>query len=283
MSEKLVDISNRIENMRQLDSVVLAMRGIAASRAQQSRELLDPIEAYSGVVARAIAEAVALSPDIDAARPADGEEREVLVLFCAEHGFAGAFSELVLDAAADHIGAAEVMLVGTRGNAIAQERGTRADWSGSMASQVNGVVAVADRVASALYERMSDSGAGRVSVIYPALDEMRRVTVRRISLLPLDTQQFGRAPLTEPPLVSVDAQTLLEQLTAEYVYAELCMAAMHSFAAENNARLEAMSAAGNNIEHKLGELRNTANQVRQEEVTAEIVELAAGSFAARHK
>jgi F-type H+-transporting ATPase subunit gamma len=77
--------------------------------------------------------------------------------------------------------------------------------------------------------------------------------------------------------VTLEPQKLLENLTAEYVYARLCEAAMYAFAAENQARMEAMSSASNNIDRTLGQLKQHANQVRQEEVTAEIVELAAGS------
>ena len=37
MAERLADIVTQIQNMRQLEAVVTAMRGIAASRAQQAR------------------------------------------------------------------------------------------------------------------------------------------------------------------------------------------------------------------------------------------------------
>ena len=36
MAERLTDIVTQIRNVRQLEAVVTAMRGIAASRAQQS-------------------------------------------------------------------------------------------------------------------------------------------------------------------------------------------------------------------------------------------------------
>ena len=49
---------------RQLEAVVTAMRGIAASRAQQSRSPLGGIEAYTDVISRTIGRALSLlSPD----------------------------------------------------------------------------------------------------------------------------------------------------------------------------------------------------------------------------
>ena len=73
---------------------------------------------------------------------------------------------------------------------------------------------------------------------------------------------------------------LLEQLAQEYVYAQLCEAAMHAFAAENEARMATMVRARRNIDTMLETLRALERQVRQEEITAEVVELASGGAAA---
>ena len=62
MAERLADIVTQIQNVRQLDAVVTAMRGIAASRAQKSRSLLAGIDAYSDVISCAIGQALSLLP-----------------------------------------------------------------------------------------------------------------------------------------------------------------------------------------------------------------------------
>ena len=74
---------------------------------------------------------------------------------------------------------------------------------------------------------------------------------------------------------------LLERLAAEYVYAQLCETAMHAFEAENEARMLAMTAAKTNIGAKLVGLAQRERQLRQEEITTEIIELAAGAEASR--
>ena len=120
MAERLTDIVTQIQNVRQLEAVVTAMRGIAASRAQQSRSLLAGIEAYTDVVSRSIGQALALLP-ADASTPAPLRHARLgLILFCAEQGFAGAFSERVLDAAAGDLGSSMSMVVGTRGAVVAE-------------------------------------------------------------------------------------------------------------------------------------------------------------------
>ena len=55
---------------------------------------------------------------------------------------------------------------------------------------------------------------------------------------------------------------------------------MLSFAAENEARMEAMIAARSNVARKLDELVGSFCRLRQEEITGEIIELSAGSISA---
>ena len=52
-----------------------------------------------------------------------------------------------------------------------------------------------------------------------------------------------------------------------------------SFAAENEARMRAMIAARDNVEETLSGLVALSRQLRQEEITNEIVELASGAAA----
>ena len=91
--------------------------------------------------------------------------------------------------------------------------------------------------------------------------------------------RFARPIENEAPLITLPPQVLLERLAAEYVFAQLCQAAMHAFEAENEARMLAMAAAKTNIESKLSRLSQRERRLRQEEITSEIVELAAGAEA----
>jgi len=69
------------------------------------------------------------------------------------------------------------------------------------------------------------------------------------------------------------------RLAEEYVYAALVGAAMESFAAENDARLATMQSARQNIAETLENLHGAAVRIRQEEITAELLELVTGAEA----
>jgi F-type H+-transporting ATPase subunit gamma len=76
---------------------------------------------------------------------------------------------------------------------------------------------------------------------------------------------------------------LIDSFGADYFHALVCRTALHAFAAENDARLEAMSAAGNQIARELEVFRATLRRVRQEAITAEIIELGTGAAAAHEQ
>jgi F-type H+-transporting ATPase subunit gamma len=281
MAERLADIVTQIHNVRQLGSVVTAMRGIAASRAQRGRSLLDGVDAYSKVISHAIGQALSLLPPDAANAPPPRRARTGLILFCAEQGFAGAYSERVLDAAAGDIDGAISLIVGTRGAAVANERGIKPAWSVAMATHVHAIPSLANRMADALYGYVATGVIAKVDILFSRSVSGSGIEIDRHSLLPIDFGRFARSVEERAPLTTLMPEILLERLAAEYVYAQLCQAAMHSFESENEARMMAMARANTNIETKLAGLSQRERQLRQEEITTEIVELAAGAEVSR--
>jgi F-type H+-transporting ATPase subunit gamma len=276
VTERLADLSQRIEGIRQLGAVVNAMRGIAAARARQARSQLAAVDLYARTIAAAIARVPAPIP-VAGASPS----RTALVLFCAEQGFAGAFSEHVLDAIGADLGHAELFLIGTRGRSVAAERGIAAFWTSAMPSHSQGVPLLGDRIAEALYARIAAGAIGRIDAVFSHWQPGHGVRVERKRLFPLDPADFPGSERADPPLLDLTPEALLLELASDYLHAELCKTALHAFAAENEARMEAMAAARGQIERQLSELQARSRQVRQEEITAEIIELAAGETASR--
>lgn len=280
MTERLSDLTARIDGVRQLGAVVNAMRGIAAARAQQARTQLTAVDGYAATIALAIGRAISLmsSPAFNRVRPS---ARPALVLFCAEQGFAGAFSERVLDLVRPDLATSDLFLIGTRGATAATERGIVAVWWTSMPSHSLGVPKLADHIAEALYARMATGEIDRLEVVFSLWEPSHGAHIERRRLLPLDVMAFPRPASRDAPLVNLAPETLLRGLTADYIHALLCNAALHAFAAENESRVEAMASARHQIERELSELQATQRRVRQEEITAEIIELAAGETASR--
>ncbi len=285
MTERLAEIDARVGGIRQLGSVVNAMRGIAAARARQADTQLAAVDRYAAIIVAAIRQALALSPESrpDPVRPYSpgSGARTAMVVFCAEQGFAGAFSQRVLDVAGDELAQGELFLIGTRGNTALRERGIEAGWTCAMPARSPGIPKLADRITEAVSGRIARGAVDRLEVVFSRWHPGAGITVERRPLFPFDLAAFGRPPQANPPLLYLAPRILLQDLTADYMHAQLCQAALHGFAAENQARMQAMAAAHTQIDRELSVLEATQRIVRQEEITAEIIELAAGETASR--
>lgn len=284
MSERLADVEARIGTVHQLSAVVGAMRGIAAARARDARARLDGIRAHAAIIADAIGRALAFLPAAEraGARPT-GRDGHVVVALCAEQGFAGAFSERVLDAAARLVGGGvgepgELFVLGDRGLLVAEERGLAVAWSAPMIAHGDGATALANRIVEALYRRLEHGLIARVDVVHAAPAGTNDLSVVEKRLIPFDFDRFPAAPRAIAPRLTLPPNVLLARLGDEYVFAETCEAVVLSYAAENEARMRAMIAAKTSVTETLDGLVGQARRLRQDEITNEIVELASGAL-----
>jgi len=278
MSERLAGIVRRIETVHQLDAVVGAMRGIAAQRAQQARALLPAMHAYARTVTQAIGQARLLISNPVGAMARSGAPGEGgLILFGSEQGFAGAFPEQLIDAVASDMPNRHVLLIGARAAAIAAERGLPVAWTADLPSKVEALPGLATRILDALYDYLESAESVPIAMAYPCWTPAQGARIVRTTLLPLDLGAFASAQARMAPITNLAPARLIEQLTPEYVFARICEAALEAYAAENEARMRRMADARTHIDRKREDLRLAERLTRQDEITAEVVELAAGA------
>ncbi|WP_085309910.1 F0F1 ATP synthase subunit gamma [Planktotalea arctica] len=280
MTERLADISARIEGIRELGAVVNAMKGIAAARAHVARGQVDAVDSYAATIAMAMSRV--LGPDIAKTGPdQDAGNRMGLLVFCAEQGFAGAFSERVLDSINGASGTETLFLIGTRGLSIATARGMKPHWSAPLPSHTPGIPKLAGEITTAIYAAVAARRIDCLDVIFTGWQAGRPALVRQ-HLFPIDLANLPPAS-QDRPLMQLSPSTLIASLGQDYFNAQVCKAALHAFAAENEARMEAMSSAGTQIARELETFQATLRRVRQEAITAEIIELGTGAVTARDR
>src|SRR5208337_1208520 len=281
MSGKLSEVEGRIGTVRQLNAVISAMRGIAAARSREARARLDGVRAYASAVGTAIGTALGLASDREPpASRGDQREARLLIVLCGQQGFAGSFNDRVLDKAAGHVDSSlvEILLVGDRGAMVAAERGLAVSLVAPMVVHTEEVPSLANRITEALYQRLVSKHATRVTMVHAIPGPSGSIEIVERALLPFDYTRFHVTAVRIPPIVTLPPEQLLDRLAEEYIYAELCAAVMLSYAAENEARMQAMIAARTNVARKLNELIGSYRNLRQEEITAEIIELSAGTI-----
>jgi F-type H+-transporting ATPase subunit gamma len=277
------EIAIRIASLDELQSIVSAIRAIAASQMQQALRSLEAIRRYSEMVRGALSDAATLLPSDSMVAPVSGPSSSALIVFCAEHGLCGAFNERPLHVAervlADHAARFVLIVVGSRGGQIFRERGLKPDLVLPTATHCAGVTGAARRIATEVYRMFSDGRIAGLEVVFAQYSGSQFSQIQRHRLLPLEMPVIERRPLAIPPLINLSPRRLFDDIVGEYLFAALENAAMQSFFSENATRFRTMEAAHQNIGNKSEELTKLARRVRQETVTMEILDLMAGAEA----
>ncbi|MCR8549918.1 F0F1 ATP synthase subunit gamma [Salipiger sp. P9] len=280
MSGRLADVEARIGTVHKLASVISAMRGIAAARAQEARQHVDSIRLFAETIGAAIGEALTLLPDTGTGagdRARDGGGRGAVILLAAEQGFAGTYNEQVFDAAAPLLSAPhDLFIAGDRGGLVAAERGLPVAWSAAMIAHPAQAATLATRLTDAIFEPVAQGRITRVSIVHAAPGATGGLEMIARPLVPFDFSRFPAPAQGIAPEITLPPDKLLSRLVEEYVFAELSEAVVLAFAAENAARMRAMIAAHDNVMASLDTLVAASRRLRQEEITDEIVELATG-------
>ena len=274
------DVKQRIANIGQIEEIIVAMRGLAAAHSHDAQQHLVAIRAHEATIATAIAQAMTYLPTPEPAGAAgQGDGRLLRIVIGAEQGFSGTYNERIIAAALDGTGkepATSYLVIGQRCIGEFAMRGANPAWSAAMVSRVSDAPALASRMADALFERINSGRVHRVELV-SARPGVPDYTVGTISVLPFEFGRFKAATGQHLPMLTLRPDELLAGLIEEYVFTELCEALILGFAAENDARMRAMTRARSNVERISADLKLEYNQGRQEQTTTEIIELSASA------
>ena len=278
---RLGDIESRIVSVGELLGIVGAMRSLASMRMREAQRAVPGTRRYAQSMANAIGDALLLTPERREEKRTPSDSK-VVVGCMAEHGFVGAFNERLVDAIGRDLAGRDVLFVlGSRGAALARERGLRPLWEHPMATRPASVPEMVRRLTAELYRAIGRSSVTRAEVVFARYRQGAAASIERRLLFPLDLDAFTVKMNRLPPLHNLAPEMLLEELAVEYVSAVLIEAAIESLASENAARFGAMEAAHDNVSRKLDGLRGEARQTRQDEITTELIDLVTGAEAQR--
>ena len=287
MAERLAEVEARIESVHQLSSVIGAVRAIAAARSHEAKARLPGIQTYARTIGEAIAQALALVPQAPVNAAKGGNRKSIVLAIGAEQGFVGNFNGRLLDALtpltrSSRTPSCELLLVGSHAASAASERVLTVNWSTPMATHAQEIAGLANRIADALFDRIANGEVSEVLLVHAATDAQQPESPVQVRpLLPFDFSRFAPLARAQPPIIQLPPERLLAQLADEYVFAEICEALVLSFAAENEARMQAMVAARENVARRSDELAARARLMRQEQITEEVIELASGGASMR--
>ncbi len=267
---QLPRINERIDSIAGLHDLVGALRAMAGMHLREAQQAFTGTRAYVETVERAISAVALLAP-----MPAEGGDgRRLLLAIGSEHGFVGGFNKEILQKVKDVLAAdEELQIVGQRGASRAAEAGLRSATIHPMTSRVGGIAALARRISAGL------AGAASVRIAHASYRSGAGFTPTLRVILPLHPDAFVKTDTRLPPLHHLAPARLMEDLAAEYLFAEIANALMQSLASENAARLRAMEAADRNIGDRLDKLRAEERVIRQADITSDLLDVVTGAQA----
>lgn len=276
--DRLARITRRLRSLSEFQEVVRALEAMAATATRAAEAALGPARAHLRVVLDA-AEAVfpgAASRPSDAASGAAGPA--VLLVLGSEHGFVGALNDrLAARAAAIRRNDEAVAAIGHRAARALEDTGLHPVHEFELPPHVDAVPRVAGMVTGEL------AWAAGLRLLHPRLRRGRAVELSEARVLPAFCPDPRRAPASphslDRPLLQLDDDTLAAGLSAEILFARLAEALIETLAAENMSRLLTLQRADRNLRNRLEALRQEERTLRQEAITEELIEIAAGAAA----
>jgi len=284
----LEDMARQIGVAQDLQSVVRTMKAISAvsirrhERAEAAMaQYLDNVELGLQVVLRAVQAPPAVQPRL--------AHKTAVVLVGSEIGLCGAFNERLTDFALHHLAQTcpdpadrLVLSIGARAQASWAAVAARASDAHQDAPAT--VEALARSVAAVLHQletwRATD-GAARLVLFHQRTGAHGVAEPEMLQLLPLDpdwltalqARPWGSRRL---PIPFGPADDLLAGLIRQLLFARVFTAIVQSRSAEHAERLRAMQAADSSIADKLEAMHVSHRRMRQDVITAELLDLISG-------
>lgn len=305
MAQTLEQLGQHEQALRSIHSIVHTMKTLAAVNVSPYEQAAQAIEAYhhsvrDGFAAFAHAskrhggDGTQLPQHLQAQAAASATDIVLMVAFGSDHGFCGSYNEALADhlqqhaprsflqpASATHRKRSRLLCVGARLAQALAERGFSIDKALMPAASVDGI----SRLAGDIVRRIEQSGDERsfaslkVSLAWTARSAHGSSSPRLSPLLPLPAELLeapARWPSPSLPSFSLPAPALLAALIRQHLFASVFRAIAEAMATENAARLALMQQAEQNVEERLGALRQEIAHQRQETITSELMDLISG-------
>lgn len=288
MSETTTSLQRKFKTAEDLQSVVHAMKALAASSIGQYEKSVQALEDYYRIIKLGLGVCLRDTGLIPIPKNNKKSTRPKLItciVFGTDQGLVGQFNELlsdyVLKTLATLPGEHRIWVVGER----MHTRLSDADISLSgLLAVPNSVKSIAPLISKLLSECEVDQKDGiDSSVIVFHNRPKSKVLYIPVSekLLPLDSNWQRdlikeQWPSKNLPEVLGDNTKTLRALTREYLFIFLFRACAESLASENSSRLSAMERADHNIKELLKDLKRNFNQIRQSSIDEELFDVVSG-------
>ena len=275
--------------------MVKTMKALAGVNIRQFEKSARAIAEYNRTVEMGLQIALKrLGPDVVAPKRVPGRKLGAIV-FGSDQGMCGLLNGQVVSHASRALQKLAIwresqttLAVGVRAAAQLESLGRRVEDSVRVPSSASGISAAVEEVLQTVEDWHSKRGIDLVVLFNARPISGAWYRVVGVQLLPVGAKWINglkakRWPSKVIPMFTMDEAQLLQALIREYLFVSLFRAFAESLASENASRLASMQVAERNIDDRLRALTSESRQLRQDSITAELLDIIASFEALRGK
>ena len=297
MSDTAASLRRKIDNAKDLRSVVSTMKALAAASIGQYEKSARALEDYHRTVQLGLSVCFRANGlhGFSVAKKNTGVDCSVTgaVIFGSDQGLVGQFNDSIAEHAARALaplpGRKKIWVVGERVHDRLADLGLVIEGSFTVPLSIQMVTPLTWEIMLAvLGPGLRENEMAELYLFYNRPRSGSTHAPFHYRLLPLDEawrRELSRLPWPArnlPEVVGGNMATL-PALIREYLFVSLFRACAESLASESASRLAAMERAEKNIDELSGNLQQTFNRLRQSRIDAELFDVIAGVEAVREK
>ncbi|MEO7086377.1 MAG: F0F1 ATP synthase subunit gamma [Gemmatimonadaceae bacterium] len=285
MSDSTAGLRGKIARAGDLQSVVRAMKAVAASSIGQYEQSVGALADYARTVEMGLGacfRARATHAGVSQRADRGGGHAIGAVVFGSDQGLVGQFNDVVADYAVNVLakltGTVQVWAVGDRVHARLADAGLPLVGLFPVPGAVSGITALVGQI---LAETETRRDIRELYLVYNRRSSGASYAPVSERLLPLDEHwsldlAHRPWPTKQIPEVMGAGTSTLRALIREYLFVSLFRACAQSLASENASRLAAMTRADKNIDDLLKTLHDTFHRLRQSSIDEELFDVVSG-------
>ena len=287
MTDTLQDLDRRIESARELRSITRTMRGLAAVSVARYEQAATSARSYEAVIEDAL-HVVLRDGGIERLTTPDPppDAPTGVIVFGSNQGLCGAVNRQVVAHAAStaerQVSLQLVAAVGVRLAAELEAGGIHPEARWDLPSTVENISPRAEQVLDQVEMWRSSSRIAKLLLVYPRF-RGRHLGYRAttVQLTPTDRPWLesladAKWPTRVLPTYSVEWDQIMSDLMHHALFVRLHHAFAHTMASVAASRLIAMDGAQNSIEERLEQLHAEHRQMRQAQITDELLDVVSG-------
>lgn len=287
MTQTLERLTRRTGTMRSIRGIVRTMKTMSAINAAPYEQAARTIKAYQETVMDGLHAFTTVHGPLPTGLVDDGPR--VIIAFGSDHGLCGNYNEVLADEVSRGIAqdaSARVICIGAQMEDALKGQGILPETVLLPPANVDGLSRLAGRLIT-LLDRVGGTGMV-VSLVFMTRTEHGRQAAITRRLLPLGPDMTARLAARRwvsrsRPHFSMPPDRLLAALIRNFLFAEIYGAAAEALVTENAARLARMQQAERAIDDRLEDLTGEMRQVRQSEITTELLDVIIGFEALRSR